>query len=124
MKKERYPQNSLYERAREFRSNPTRAERLLWQALRNRKLSGFKFRRQYRLGPFIVDFYCFESRLVLELDGRVHQNQADYDRERSRYLQERGLYAFRIANNEVESDVDKALESILKICIERKSPML
>ena len=66
-------------RARRMRHDATDAERLLWRLLRDRRLRGFKFRRQQPLGPFIVDFVCFETRLIIEADGGQHQGQAAYD---------------------------------------------
>ena len=73
--------------ARTFRKEPTRSEKLLWQELRNRKLEGRKFRRQRPVGPFVVDFYCREERLVIEIDGAVHGGQSAADQERQELLE-------------------------------------
>ena len=70
-------------KARQLRQNPTEAERVLWRHLRLRQLAGCKFRRQQPVGQYIVDFVCFENRLVIELDGGQHCEQVAYDVERS-----------------------------------------
>ena len=62
----------------------------MWSKLRGRKLAGLKFRRQHPIGPFVVDFYCAEHKLVVELDGPVHDQRQDDDRQRSQYLRQRG----------------------------------
>jgi very-short-patch-repair endonuclease len=72
------------ERARALRRAMTEAERLLWSKLRNRRFGQFKFRRQVAIGRYIVDFVCFDRRLVLELDGGQHALRRDYDAKRKR----------------------------------------
>jgi very-short-patch-repair endonuclease len=87
--------------AREMRRAPTRAEARMWRWLRTQRL-GYKFRRQVPIGPFIVDFYCAELKLVIELDGRHHANleMAVYDDARTTDLKLMGLRVFRIPNEE------------------------
>ena len=80
------PRMELTERARELRVNKTRAEALLWHVLRDRRLGGWKWRRQVARGPFIVDFFCKEAGLIVELDGGQHSDQVDYDARRTAYL--------------------------------------
>ena len=70
--------------ARVLRRHETAAEALLWQAIRNRKLNGRKFRRQVPIGAFVVDFYCASERLVIELDGPIHEDQQEADQLRQR----------------------------------------
>src|SRR5262245_16541243 len=79
-------------KARQLRKNQTDAERFLWRGLRSRQLAGYKFRRQEPIGPFIVDFVCYEKRLVIELDGGQHAepNQVAYDTERTAWLVQNG----------------------------------
>ena len=72
--------------ARELRKNLTDAEQRLWQKLKRRQIATVKFRRQQPIGPFIVDFVCFQRRLIIEVDGGQHAAQADYDEERTRPL--------------------------------------
>jgi very-short-patch-repair endonuclease len=93
-------------KARELRKNPTEAERVLWWHLRLRQLEGYKFRRQQPVGPYIVDFVCFENRLVIELDGGQHGEQVAYDTERSAWLRAQGLRGLRFWNHEVLQDIE------------------
>jgi very-short-patch-repair endonuclease len=72
------------DRAKQLRTQMTPAEKLLWQHLRNNRLNGLHFRRQQIIDGFIVDFYCHAARVVIEVDGEVHQNQREYDDERDR----------------------------------------
>ncbi len=90
-------------RARELRRKATRAEIALWSQLRGRRLQGFKFRRQHRVGPYILDFYSSQARLAIELDGGGHAepDQAAYDRERTRELESRGILELRFWNHDV-----------------------
>ncbi len=103
--------------ARRMRQRPTAAETVLWQQLRNRKLRGYKFRRQHPIGQFIADFCCPERKLVIELDGDVHQQTRDSDTLRDEYLQARGFRVMRFSNGEVMNSpvsVITAIEDALK----------
>ena len=94
----------------------TDAEARLWYNLRRHGVAGFKFRRQHPFGPFILDFYCSEARLVIEVDGSQHfeaENELR-DRERTRYLEERGLRVLRFTNREVMLETDAVLNVILE----------
>ena len=95
------------DRARRMRKAPTPSEDLLWQALRNRQLGGLKFLRQHPIGPTIVDFYCHDKRLVIEVDGGVHLNRdaKEYDQARQAYLKVYGVMIFRCSAEEVENDM-------------------
>ncbi len=90
-------------RRKELRTHGTHAEAVLWLALRKSGLRGRKFRRQHGIGPFIVDFYCPAERLILELDGSVHDDplRAAYDRDRQRAIETLGLRVLRIPNRAV-----------------------
>ena len=99
--------------ARDLRRESTRSEALLWQALRNRKLGGVKFRRQRPIGPFVVDFFCPEERLVVEIDGPIHKGQSGADQERQQALEASGLRVIRVRAADVESDIDAVLDGIL-----------
>lgn len=81
-------------RAKELRREMTPAERKLWQHLRNNLLEGFHFRRQQIIEPYVVDFYCHQAALVVEVDGSVHQDQQEYDTRRERGLQCDSLYEY------------------------------
>jgi len=101
--------------ARSFRKNPTDAEKRLWSHLRNRELVGFKFRRQHPLGERILDFYCEEAKLAIELDGSGHSNdlkrEEDLDREIEIY--EKGVRILRFSNVEVFENLDGVLNLII-----------
>ena len=99
----RYPDAAKLEAARYMRSNPTSAERLVWSWVRNRGMLGLKFRRQHIVDGFIVDFYCAELSLVLELDGPHHRNesQTEYDRARTDRLRLNGCQVVRLQSDEL-----------------------
>jgi very-short-patch-repair endonuclease len=101
-------------RARELRRSQTLAERHAWYLLRNRRAIGFKFRRQVPIGDFIVDFYCDELKLVIEIDGDVHDksSQSQRDASRDRKLRELGYTVLRFSNSIVIKDPDILLESL------------
>jgi very-short-patch-repair endonuclease len=99
--------------ARRLRQNLTPAETMLWEALKNRQLKGWKFRVQHPGESFIVDFYCPQHRLVIELDGAVHNQQADYDAARTERLHHLGYRVIRFRNQEVISDLSGVLEQIV-----------
>jgi very-short-patch-repair endonuclease len=105
--------STLKTRARELRLPLTPAEDLLWQRLRNRRL-GAKFRRQVPIGPFIVDFYCHEARLVVEIDGDPHAeaSQAEMDSKRTEWLQAREYRVLRFWNEELSKDIDAVIAVI------------
>jgi len=108
-------QRLLKIRSRQLRKEATPAEVSLWQILRNRKVTGLKFRRQQRLGRFVADFFCAEVKLVVELDGAVHENQADRDAAREEVLERGEVTILRFKNAEVLED-QKAV--ILRIVAE------
>ncbi len=104
------------QRARELRQNMTPAEAVLWQALRANRLGGIHFRRQQIIAGFIVDFYCHAASLVIEVDGGIHLQQVETDRERERILVERGLRVLRFQNEQVLNDLAGVLTHILAAC--------
>jgi very-short-patch-repair endonuclease len=109
------PDKLLY-RGRRLRRDNTFPERKLWQHIRAGKLCGLKFRRQHAIGPFTVDFYCHEHRLVVELDGSSHIDRVNYDLQRDEYLKNERLTVLRIQNDDVLSDVEPVLKAILVAC--------
>ncbi|MFH1085463.1 MAG: endonuclease domain-containing protein [Chloroflexota bacterium] len=98
--------------AKVLRHELTPAERVLWDALRDRRLQGLKFRRQHPIGPFVADFCCVASRLVVEVDGEVHTRLGDRDAVRTAYLAERGYRVMRIPNGAVVRDLAEVLRRI------------
>src|SRR5262245_22238141 len=100
----------------------TETEKYVWSRIRRKQLGGFKFRRQHPLGPFIVDFVCLERKLVLELDGGQHAERADYDAERTEWLEARGYRVFRLWNFEAFKDWEAAEQRIWELLQEGASP--
>ena len=108
---------------RDLRKNSTKAEKILWNKLRNRKLDGKKFLRQHPIfydlksteSFFVADFYCFEEKLIIELDGHYHKYRLREDEERTEILNLLGLKVIRFSNEEVLYNVDEVLERIRKI---------
>lgn len=105
--------NSL-DLCRDFRKNPTEAELFMWEFLRDRRLNGYKFRRQHPINSYIVDFYCPELKLAIEIDGQVHRNaeQIAYDQERTKILQELGISIIRFWNSEVINELPSVIDRI------------
>jgi very-short-patch-repair endonuclease len=104
-----------WDRAREMRRLPTSAEKLLWQALRSNQL-GVRFRRQHPIGPYIVDFYAPERKLVIEVDGDPHfeSEQVEYDLARTTYLDTMDVRVKRYTNGQVHGDLASVLADIRK----------
>ena len=90
----------------------TPAEDKLWNALRRKQLDGLRFRRQVAFGSYIVDFICTEKRLIIEVDGSVHDNQMDYDAARTEHLEQYGYGVLRFRNEQVLHDLSTVLEAI------------
>ena len=101
-----------HQRERRLRRDQTDAERLLWQHLRDRRLLGWKFRRQHRIGPYFADFACVEAMLVVELDGSQHLTQQRHDEVRTRFLQAQGYRVLRFWNDDVLRETDAVLTAI------------
>lgn len=105
--------NSVFKgRRKELRANQTEAEKILWEQLRGRKLEKCKFWRQYSVGPYILDFYCPQIRLAIEIDGIQHQDAVEYDEEREKYLTAQDIKTIRYKNNEVVNALDKVMKKI------------
>jgi very-short-patch-repair endonuclease len=98
------PNPRATDRARELRTTSTWPEKVVWGIVRANRLGGLKFRRQYPIGPYIVDFCCLEVHLVVEVDGASHEESETKDRERTEYLEQQGLRVYRVTNSDVMSD--------------------
>lgn len=111
---ERVIHDDIKELARSMRRNPTPAENVLWQRIRKKQINGFRFRRQQAMGRFIVDFYCFEAKLVIEIDGAVHDvpSRAEYDEQRQHHLESLGLFVLRFTNAQVINNAVAVVEFI------------
>lgn len=105
---------SLKTRAKLLRNNPTDAEKRLWCFLRRKRLNGYKFRRQTTLGNFIVDFVCFEAKLIIELDGKDHLNKRRSDSHRTECLESMGFAILRFWNYEIFTQLDLVIDRIKK----------
>jgi len=105
-------EKDLLAKARALRKNLTDVESLLWQALRNRRLNGYKFRRQVPVNRYIVDFMCNSIKLIIEIDGGQHLEQQNYDSVRTHYLESRGYKVLRYWNNDVLTNIEGILTSL------------
>jgi len=110
------PYNSnLKERARELRKAGNLSEVLLWQQIKNKRLNGLDFDRQKIIGNYIVDFYCANCNLVIEVDGSSHDNKAEYDKERDEYLSSLGLTVIHIYDTDVKQNLAGVMEMLEKL---------
>jgi very-short-patch-repair endonuclease len=105
------PRNNVAS-ARDLRERETRAEKMMWNALRGRRLAGLKFRRQHPIGPLVADFCCPDRRLIVELDGPIHDTQRDRDADRDALLHAAGYHVIRVENDEVLGDLASVLDRI------------
>ena len=111
--------NEINYHARELRKNLTPQERKLWAILRNRSINNLRFRRQFPIGNYIVDFICREKRLIIELDGGQHNQDENvfYDNERTKFLEAEGYKVIRFWNNDIDNNFDGVYEEIIKYLI-------
>ena len=120
MNKKLDPQLLLF--AKSMRTNATDAENLMWQLLRAKRFMNLKFRRQHVIAPYIVDFYCHELGLVVELDGSQHgtDDAIEYDAERTKFLEALDLKVVRYLNSDVLGKTEAVLEDLWEICFSLK----
>jgi very-short-patch-repair endonuclease len=106
--------NTQKEKRRNLRRRSTKAERLMWQNLRNRRFEGYKFRRQVSVGFFVLDFYCPQLKLAIEVDGYSHDSEEakKYDAERQEIIENHGVRFLRIRDEEVHENIEKALDKV------------
>lgn len=100
----------------------TVAEKIVWINIRKRAVMGYKFRRQVRIGNFIIDFLCVELKLVIEIDGFTHDYQKQYDKRRTKWLEKDGHYVIRFTNEEVLSASNMLYKKIEETCLKLKPP--
>jgi len=98
--------------AREFRKQPTKSEKLMWQVLRNRRFRNLKFRRQHLIEGYLLDFYCHELRLAIEIDGPIHSRQIADDQVRQKLIEHFNIKFFRVKSSEVEQDLEGVLKRL------------
>ena len=109
--------------ARNLRKHSTKAEKIFWNAVRNRKIENLKFNRQFpiyfeyegRKRFFIADFYCHERKLIIEIDGGIHETQKDYDELRTAIINELGMKVIRFGNENVFNNLDEVIDELKRI---------
>jgi very-short-patch-repair endonuclease len=113
----------LLKAARDLRSNMTDAEQILWRCLRRKQIGGFRFRRQHPFERFVLDFYCCDAKLAIELDGGQHNEPAvkDHDEARTALLEKHGIQVIRFWNNEILLNIEGVLESIYSVLLQRSA---
>lgn len=106
--------SKFFEFSKALRRNQTEAEEMMWQCLRNRKILNFKFRRQHPVNKHIGDFYCHEAKLIIEIDGWIHQNPENqqYDQNRTSELKKIGIKVIRFTNEAVNYNLDEVINAI------------
>jgi very-short-patch-repair endonuclease len=109
------------ETARLLRKNMTDSEKLLWERLKGKQVLGMRIRRQHPIDIFIVDFYCHDARLVIEIDGDIHKEKVEYDDGREAEIEKYNLKVIRFSNDEVMSDIDTVINTIIATIKERIS---
>ncbi|MBI3918460.1 MAG: endonuclease domain-containing protein [Betaproteobacteria bacterium] len=107
--------------ARALRNDATDVERHLWRWLRRRQLSGFRFRRQVPIGPYVADFACLEAKVVVEVDGGQHLDRRETDQRRDREIRNRGFQVLRFWDNQVLRETQAVVEEIMR-AVERHRP--
>ncbi len=101
----------------ELRKNQTIAEQIIWSKIRNKKLGGFRFTRQYSIGRYIADFYCSKANKIVEIDGKVHEerDRKEYDKIREEVIKTHGIKIIRFTNDEIVSNLEEVLRRLLEI---------
>ncbi len=104
--------------ARKLRNTGTDAESKFWQSVRARQLAGWKFRRQFPYGPYVVDFICLDAKMIVELDGGQHAEHLDYDAARTQFLESAGFRVLRFWDHDVLRNLNAVLEQLLYVLAE------
>ena len=109
-----YSMNNQIEKSRQLRKNMTPQERKLWYIIKNRQFNGYRFRRQFPLGQYIVDFICREKKIIIEIDGGQHNEikNIQYDNERTEYLISEGYKVLRFWNNDIDKNIGGVYEKL------------
>jgi very-short-patch-repair endonuclease len=109
------------ERARELRNGMTKVERFMWSRLCQRQLAGYKFRRQFPIGPYFADFACLSARLVIEVDGGEHHEE-ESDNRKTAFLEARGYHVLRIPVQEIDESMDDVMDGIYNVLVSGRQP--
>jgi len=102
-----------------LRRRMTHSENLLWEKLKGKQILGLRFRRQHPINFFIADFYCHEVKIVVEIDGEIHDQREEYDDGRSAEMERFGIKVIRFTNGEVKNSIEKVINSIEQVINER-----
>jgi very-short-patch-repair endonuclease len=116
-----YADQTTIDLAKKLRQKMTPSEKALWQRLKSQKIDGYKFRRQHPIKYYIADFYCHEARLVIEVDGPIHDriDQREHDLQRSGIIEDFGIMILRFTNDEIKYHINTVLKEIKEITIMR-----
>jgi very-short-patch-repair endonuclease len=112
--------DGIYREARRLRREMTASERLLWMRLRRNRIANLHFRRQHVICGFIADFYCRQAKLIVEIDGGIHDDYQEKDDIRDKVLQAEGFFVLRYTNERVERELEEVVREIEELCVERK----
>jgi len=102
----------ILDKAKVLRKNMTDAEKVLWEKLKNKQVLKLRFRRQHPIDIFIADFYCHTVRLLIELDGKIHKTQKEYDEGRTAEMEQFDIQVIRFRNEEIENDIENVIKKI------------
>lgn len=108
----KYSQKYIIQLARQLRKDMNPSEIVLWEIIKDKKISGYKFRNQHPVDRYILDFYCHEKKLAIEIDGNIHDHRKEYDKYRDEYLKSAGIEVLRFSNDEIINNPDKIIEII------------
>jgi very-short-patch-repair endonuclease len=108
---------TMIARSRQLRRPMTPMELRLWSVIRNRALDGFKFRRQFVIGPYIADFACISAKVVIEIDGDSHEGTTQSDEERTAYIERSGFRVIRFTNQEARDNLEGVREQMRAVCV-------
>jgi len=106
-----YNHKSMKYRRRQLRNRPTMTESILWKYIRRSQL-GYKFNRQYSVGGYVLDFYCPDKRVAVEIDGGIHKTRIEYDRYRDRWLKGADIKVLRVLDSDILKDISSVIEKI------------
>ncbi|MCG6189797.1 endonuclease domain-containing protein [Maribellus maritimus] len=115
----------IFEKAKMLRKNMTRAEEILWEQLKGKKMLGLRFRPQHPIDIFITDFYCHPLKLIIEVDGGIHKSkeQQDYDIGREGEFENWGIKVIRFTNKEIENNITQVIKETEHVCKEYQSEL-
>ena len=117
-RKKRYSPRYVVKLAQKLRMEMTTTEKILWSKLCNKQIDGLRFRNQHPIDRYIVDFYCHEIKLVIEIDGGIHESQKEYDENRDHYLAANNYNVLHFCNEDIQYSINDVFKKIRKIASE------